>query len=127
MRARDGKLSDCGHRKYSWGEKEGMIKGPRADLEGCPGVQTKRKPGTVHTQQGARVAPGRERDMVDGPEPILDKEGVEAAAVDLLQKFIRKQRETETQMGGAVRSGEPPQYPPLAPSFVEWGPFSNIV
>ena len=47
-------------------------------MEGVPWGQTKWEPGEVHTQKGVRAWPqaDRKREVVVGPEPVMDNEGM---------------------------------------------------
>lgn len=49
---REGKLLNHGHWKCSWGEEEGLTKGPRADLEGVPWRSDKKEGGEVTLSEG---------------------------------------------------------------------------
>lgn len=65
MRRRERKLLNHGHWKCSWGEEEGLTKGPRADLEGEPWRSDKEEGGEVTLSKGCEtVAPDRKGDMV---------------------------------------------------------------
>lgn len=51
---------DRGHWKCLWGEEEGRLRAQEQIWKGCPGGQTKGKPGKVQAQKGAREQPRRE-------------------------------------------------------------------